>query len=438
MFDCRKAKNDRVKVRQLQRVLYRKSKQDKGGRFYSLYDKVHRKDVLWEAWRQVKANRGAPGIDGTAIEEVIAQGEEALINKLQKQICEGSYQFSPVRLVEIPKPKGGTRPLGIATVADRIVQTAMKLVIEPIFEAEFHDCSYGYRPKRNAEQASLAIREDLYQQAWGVVEVDLKAYFTSIPHEKLLKLIGRRIVDGSMLKLIKQTLKVGVMKAGGVEPTEVGVPQGSPIAPLYSNIYLNVIDQAWHTKGYPEKFGATLHRYCDDAILVCRKDAKPALEAFAEMAEELDLTLNREKTRITKLTDGFDFIGFNFVKRKSPKSGKNTIYVFPAKHTQQAIRNRLKFVTSRRAPIKPKDFLALIKPIVLGWVNYFRHTNANEAFRRLQRFIKTRFRRYLTHRSKGRGFGWQRYPNSKLYAMGMVYIGSGLIEYAGRPAHDSR
>lgn len=231
MSDCQLAKNNAVKVRQLQRALYRKSKQDKENRFYSLYDKVYREDVLWEAWRQVKANRGAPGIEGTAIEEVIAQGEKALINRLQKQLCESSYQFTPVRLVEIPKPKGGKRPLGIATVADRIVQTAMKLVIEPIFEAQFHDCSYGYRPKRNAKQASMAIREDLYQQAWGVVEIDFKAYFTSIPHEKLLKLISRRIADGSMLKLIKQTLKVGVMKADSVEPTEVGVPQGSPIAP---------------------------------------------------------------------------------------------------------------------------------------------------------------------------------------------------------------
>lgn len=438
MSDCQKARNGELKVRLLQRALYRKSKQEEGVRFYSLYDKVYREDVLWAAWRQVKANKGAPGIDGKAIADVVNQGEERMIIRLQEQLREQSYQFSPVRIVEIPKPKGGTRPLGIATVEDRVVQTAVKIVIEPLFEAHFHDCSYGYRSKRSAKQASIAIREDLYQQAWGVVEVDFKAYFTSIPHDKLLVLISRKIADGSMLRLIKQTIQVGVASGGNIEATEVGVPQGSPLSPLYSNIYLNIIDQVWHKRGYPEKLGATLHRYCDDAILICRKSAEPVLEAFASLAERIGLTLNREKTRITKLNDGFDFIGFNFVKRKSPKSGRKTIYTFPAKHAQQAIRNRLKFLTSRRAPVSPKEYVDLVEPVVMGWVNYFRHTNASDAFRGLQRFINIRFRRYLTHRSRGRGFGWNKFPNGKLYAMGIVYIGSGMIEYPSRLAHGLR
>lgn len=438
MSDCQKAKNRALKVRLLQRALYRKSKQEEDVRFHSLYDKVYRLDILWEAWQQVKSNKGAPGIDGKAIEDIICQGEEAMIIKLQDQLRSQNYQFSPVRIVEIPKPKGGTRPLGIATVEDRVVQTAMKIVIEPIFEAGFHGCSYGYRPKRSAKQASIAIREDLYQRSWGVVEVDFKAYFTSIPHDKLLKLIRRKISDGSMLKLIKQTIGVGVMSGGNIETARIGVPQGSPLSPLYSNIYLNVIDQIWHKRGYPEKLGATLHRYCDDAILICRKSPEPVLEAFAALAGKMGLILNREKTSITKLTDGFDFIGFHFVKRKSPKSGKNTIYTFPAKHAQQAIRNRLRFLTSRRAPVSPKEYIDLVKPVVMGWVNYFCHTSASDAFRRLQRFINIRFRRYLTHRSRGRGFGWNKFPNGKLYAMGMVYIGSGMIEYPPRLAHGLR
>ena len=259
------ARNGAEKVRHLQRALYRASKQDKARRFYSLYDKVWRLDILWEAWRQVKANKGAPGVDGMAIDEIVETGrEQAMIEKLHEALRAKRYHFAPVRLVEIPKPKGGTRPLGIATVEDRIVQTAMKLVLEPIFEADFHDCSYGYRPKRDAKQASVAIREDLYNRAWGIVEIDFKAYFTSIPHGKLLKLITKRIADGSMLKLIKQTLKVGVQDQGQVVPTTVGVPQGSPISPLYSNIYLNLLDHLWHRRGYPEKLGATLHRYADD------------------------------------------------------------------------------------------------------------------------------------------------------------------------------
>jgi RNA-directed DNA polymerase len=439
MSDCLTATNGADKVRQLQRALYRQSKQNKETRFYSLYDKIWRTDILWEAWRQVKANHGAPGIDGKAIEEIVEAGQaEGMIARLQEALRAHCYQFAPVRLVEIPKPKGGTRPLGIATVADRVVQTAMKLVLEPIFEADFHDCSYGYRPQRDAKQASLAIREDLYNRAWGVVEIDFKAYFTSIPHGKLLKLITQRIADGRTLKLIKQTLQVGVKTQGQVVPTTVGVPQGSPISPLYSNIYLNLMDQLWHSRGYPAKLGATLHRYADDAILVCRKSPHAALAAFEAIAKRMDLTLNRDKTRITRLTDGFDFVGFNFVKRKSRSRGKSTIYIFPAKSAQQKIRNRLKYLTSRRAPISPKAFIAMVNPTVTGWVNYFRHTNASQAFRGLQRFLNIRFRRYLTQRSKGRGFGWKRFPNSKLYAMGLIYIGSGMLTYTTSAAQGSR
>ena len=358
-----------------------------------------------------------------------------MISRLQDALRGKSYRFQPVRRVDIAKPKGGTRPLGIATVEDRVVQTAMKLVLEPIFEADFHDCSYGYRPKRNAKMASLAIREDLYQRAWGVVEIDFQGYFTTIPHDKLLVLIRQRVVDGSMLRIIKQSLKVGVEYQGHVEPTRIGVPQGSPISPLYSNIYLNLLDQVWHQRGYPEKLGATLHRYADDAVLVCRTDAKKALEAFEAIARRMGLVVNREKTRITKLAEGFDFIGFHFVKRPSPNTGKNTIYIFPSKNAQRNIRRRIKYFTKRRAPVPPDEFVGSINRAVEGWVNYFAHTNASEAFRTLQRFINIRFRRYLTFRSKGRGFGWKKYPNKRLYAMGIIYIGSGRIRYPKAPAH---
>src|SRR5262245_12102070 len=433
------ARNETELVRQLQRTLYRTAKQSSAVKFYSLYDKVWRTDVLQEAWRQVKANKGAPGVDGESIEGIVSRGEEGLmLGRLQKQLRAKTYRFQPVRRVDIPKPKGGTRPLGIATVEDRVVQTAMKLVLEPIFEADFHDCSYGYRPRRDAKQASVAIRSDLYERAWGVVEIDFRSYFTSIPHRKLMTLITKRIADGSLLKLIKQTLTVGAYVKGQVVPTKVGVPQGAPISPLYSNIYLNLLDHLWHSRGYPAKLGATLHRYADDAILVCRRSPQPVLAAFEGIAKRMELTLNRDKTRVTRVTDGFDFIGFNFVKRKSPRSGQQAIYMFPAQSAQQKIRNRLKYITSRRAPINPKACVAMVHPVVTGWAHYFRHTNASQAFRGLQRFVNIRFRRYLTQRSKGRGFGWKRFPNSKLYAMGLAYIGSGMLTYRAKPAHGVR
>jgi group II intron reverse transcriptase/maturase len=433
------ARNETNTVRQLQRSLYRKAKQEKEVKFYSLYDKIYREDILWEAWRQVKSNQGAPGVDGETIEAIVtAQREGEMIERLQQELEAKTYQFRPVRRVDIPKPKGGVRPLGIATVQDRVVQTAMKLVLEPIFEADFHDCSYGYRPKRDAKMASQAIRSDLYNRAWGVVEIDFKSYFTTIPHSKLLTLIGERVVDGSMLHLIRQSLKVGVAYQGQVEPTTVGVPQGSPISPLYSNIYLNLLDRVWHSRGYPEKLGATLHRYADDAILVCRKNATQALQAFESIVQRMGLTLNREKTRITKLTEGFDFIGFFFVKRRSPNTGKQGIYIFPSKSSQSNIRRRIRSFTRRRAPIPPDEFVRQINQTVLGWANYYRHTNASQAFRSLQRFINIRFRRYLNYRSKRRGFGWQAYPNQKLYAMGIIHIGSGFIRYESETAHALR
>lgn len=439
MSDCHTARNGVDKVRGLQRALYRKSKQEKEAGFYSLYDKVWRTDVLWEAWRQVKANHGAPGIEGKTIEEMGESGQaEAMIQKLQAALQAHPYQFAPVRVGEISKPKGGTRPLGIAPVEDRVVQTAMQLGLEPIFEADCHDCSYGDRPKRDARQATLAIREDLDKQAWGVVEIDCKSSFTRIPHGQLMKLITKRIAEGSMLKLLKQTLKVGIWDKGRVAATKRGVPQGSPISPLYSNLYLNLLDQLWHSREYPMKLGATLHRDADDALLGCRKSAKPALAAFEAIAKRMDLTLNQDKTRETRLTEGFDFLGVPYVKRKSPTSGKPARSLFPAKSAHQTIRNKLKYLTSRRASISPQEFVAQVNPVMTGWVNYFRHTTASQAFRGLQRFVNSRFRRYLTQRSKGRGFGWTRYPNRKLYAMGLAYIGSGKLEYVAKPVPGRR
>ena len=433
------ANNRTNKIQQLQRNLYRRAKQEQKAKFYSLYDKLYRNDLLWHAWEQAKANRGAPGIDHQSIESIVAANQETeFISQIQEKLQSKSYQFQPVRQVKIPKPQGGMRPLGISTIADRVVQTAMKLVLEPIFEADFHDCSYGYRPQRNAKQASLAIQADLYNRAWGVVEIDFQGYFDSIPHHKLLIMIRERVSDGSMLRLIKQSLKVGVAYQGKVEPKRIGVPQGAPISPLYSNIYLNLLDRVWHSRNYPEKLGATLHRYADDVILVCRRNAVQALAAFKAIAVRMDLTLNQDKTRITPLSEGFNFIGFEFVKRRSPSSGKKRIYIFPSKRSQRNIRNKIRSFTRRRAPIQPSEFVRQINQAVLGWANYYRHTNASQAFRSLQRFINIRFRRYLNYRSKRRGFGWKQFPNRKLYAMGIIYIGSGFIRYERATAHARR
>jgi len=282
------AHNTTATVRQLQRTLYAKAKQAKEAKFYALYDKVWRTDVLREAWQQVTANHGAPGVDGQSIEAIVAGGQEQeMIRRLQEQLRTKTSRFPPVRRVDIPKPTGGTRPLGIATVADRGVQTAMQLVLEPLFAADFPPCSYGSRPKRDAKMASLAIKEDLYDHAWGVVDIDVQRYFTTIPHATLMTVIRQRVVEGSLLRLIKQRLKVSVASHGQVAPTTVGVPQGSPLSPLYSNISLTLLDQGWQKRGSPEKLGATLYRYADDAIVVCRTSAAQALQAFVAIATRM-------------------------------------------------------------------------------------------------------------------------------------------------------
>ena len=280
--------------------------------------------------------------------------------------------------------------------------------------------------------ASIKLREDLYDRSWGVLEIDFKNYFDSIAHDKLLERVAKRIADGTMLRLVKRCIKVGVNHRGVITPTKVGVPQGSPLSPLLSNIFLNVLDQVWHKRGYhlPDNLHASLHRFADDAVIVCRKsNASQVREALNTIIGRMELTLNKEKTRITSLKQGFDYLGFQFIKRKSPTTGKRVNYIFPRKESEKALRHRIKYLTSRRAPISEKKFLEQINQNVRGWANYYRHTNASQAFRRIQRFINVRFRRFLQYRSKGRGFGWRKFPNNVLYAKGIIYIGSGFIRY---------
>jgi RNA-directed DNA polymerase len=405
-------------------------------KFYSLYDQVWREDVLWEAWQPVKANHGAPGVDGMTIEEIVEQGPEAaMIGRLAEQLRAKTYRVQPVRRVDIPKPTGGTRPLGSAVVEERVVHTAMKLVLEPLFEADFHDCSYGYRPHKDAKMASETLRADLARGAWAVVEMDFQSSFLTMPHSKLLMLIRQRVRDGSRWWLIKHRLKAGGLSQGQITPTTAGGPQGAPIAPLSSNISLNRLEQVWHNRGYPTTLGATLPRYADAAILVCRRNAERALHAFEAMVARMDLIINRPKTRLTKVTAGFDSLGFHFVRRRSPTSGKRPIYMVPSQAGQRSIRRRLTDCTKRRAPVPPEACVRQINAAVEGGGNYSRHTNASQAFRALQRFVNTRLRRYLTSRRQGRGFGWKQYPNRRRYAMGITPIGSGRIRYPSAPAH---
>jgi len=295
------------------------------------------------------------------------------------------------------------------------------------------------RSERQRSEGSLGspLRENCTAGSdWGVkykgYARGLASTIHSIPHEELMKLVAGRIADGSMLELVRKCMKVGVSHKGVVTPTKVGVPQGSPLSPLLSNIYLNLLDQVWHQRQYhlPENLHATLHRFADDAVMVCRKkNALQVREVLNTIIRRMGLVLNEEKTKVTTLKEGFDFLGFQFIKRKSPTTGKSVIYIFPRKKSEKALRRRIKYLTDRRAPITEKQFLEQVNRDVRGWANYYRHTNASESFRRIQRFINMRFRRFLQYRSKRRGFGWRRLPNKVLYAKGIIYIGSGYTRY---------
>ena len=439
MSDCLTATHGGDNVRPLQRALSRPATQDKKPRVASLDDKGWRAAGRGEAWRQVQANKGAPGVDGMAIAWMSPTGDaEALRHPRHAALRAHPSQCAPVRVVERPQPQGGTRPRGSATGDDRVGQTARQLVLEPLFEADLPDCSYGDRPKREAHHASRALREALDNRAWRVVERAVQAYGRRSPHRQLRTLLAQRLADGSLLHLRKETRTVGAEGKGQGGPTQGGVPQGSPLSPWSRPMSLHRREQLWPSRGSPAKLGATLPRYADAAILVGRRSPQPVRAAFEGIAKGMERTLNRDKTRVTRVTDGFAVLGCNCGQRTSPRSGTQALDRFPAKSAQQHRRHRLTYVTSRRAPMSPKAFVERGNPMGMGWVNAFRHTNASQAFRGLQRFGNSRFRRDLTQRSPGRGFGWKRVPNRKRSAMGLASIGSGLLTYRANPAHGVR
>jgi len=382
-------------ARKLQRTLYRAAKQQPERRFTLLYDKVCRQDILLEAWRRVKSKKGAAGADQVGIDTIRDYGEERFLSELEQELRSRSYRVAMVRRVHIPKPgqPGKTRPLGIPTVKDRVVQMAVKLVIEPLFEADFRPCSFGFRPKKTTRMALSAIVQSVNEGCYFAVDVDLKSYFDTISHELLLKLVERRVGDVQILRLIRAWLKAGVMEEGKVTHPDRGSPQGGVISPTLSNIFLHEVDRQWCRSDGVADGNVRLVRYADDMVLLARTEqqAQVAWERLQQQFAGLQLVVNHEKSRFTTLEEGFAFLGFEF--RKAPG---RLLLLWPRAKACSHIRQRVREVVRSVPSNRPVDMvIQKLNPVLYGWCTYFRVGNSNRAFHKVDWAVRSEVQLWL-------------------------------------------
>lgn len=410
------------KIRRLQRKLYVKAKQEPACRFHQLYDKLYRPDILEHAYCLCKANGGSAGVDGQTFSDVEAAGVRGWLEALGKELHDKTYRPSAVRRVMIPKPGGGERPLGIPTIRDRVAQTAAKLVLEPIFEADFVDEAYGYRPRRSAVDAVKAVHQSLRDGYTDVVDADLSKYFDTIPHRELMRCVARRVVDRAMLKLVRMWLKVPVESRdekgdrtySGGKGSRTGTPQGGVISPLLANLYMHRFLNYWHREGKGRQWRARIVNYADDFVILCRRTAQAAMEWTGKVMGALKLTLNTTKTCIRDAAmETFNFLGYSFGPTVDHRTGRTYLGAWPSDKSVQRVRQKLHEALEPWNVEPWKKVAQKVNRILKGWSNYFSYGTLKGPYRAVDNHVYDRVRHFLRRRHKIKSGATSLLPSGK-------------------------